>query len=342
MYMWLVLVTCAAWGLLFSRARAANRWKLVAYTLCLIAMVYSHPLGLLMVAALGLAPLIFRQTLQISWRGWFMTQFAVFLSVAPWMGQYLDHAPESTSGLLPIRFLLGMPIGFIGGNFMVLLVCLLLIAYGLFKRDGEGSERARLGLDHPCASISLLIWIVVPTLLLYTYSRLAHPIFGPARYTLFVGPAYLLLVARGLGKLPWPLGLATALAGVMLSGAMLISDVYRPGLKADWRDLAAYLDQRDPGAVIAVISAEHSGNTEVETARYYLARDRIVAPWSDGLPALPGGQKPTWAAIGLDAGRPVRELPHTLTSDKQIRESIDFARLRLMRIDFHQRATSAE
>ena len=123
MYMWLVLVTCLAWGLLFSYARSPRLWKLVLYGLTLIAIVYSQPLGLLMVGALGMASLLFRQAFQISWRGWLCTHLAVVLAVAPWVGQYLDHAPESTSGLLPLRYLLGMPIGFIGGNFAVLFVC---------------------------------------------------------------------------------------------------------------------------------------------------------------------------------------------------------------------------
>ena len=37
--------------------------------------------------------------------------------VVPWIPRYLDHPPEFLSGPLPFRFLLGTPIGFIGGNF---------------------------------------------------------------------------------------------------------------------------------------------------------------------------------------------------------------------------------
>ena len=64
MYMWLVLVTCLAWGLLFSHSLSPRPWKLVLYGLTLVAIVYSHPLGLLMVGALGLASVLFRQSFQ--------------------------------------------------------------------------------------------------------------------------------------------------------------------------------------------------------------------------------------------------------------------------------------
>ncbi len=219
MYMWLVLVTCLAWGLLFSHARSPRPWRLVLYGLSLIAISYSHPLGLLMVGSLGMASVFFREAFQISWRAWLYTHLAAVLAVAPWVCQYLDHAPESTSGLLPLRYLLGMPIGFIGGNSAVLFVCLVLIAFGLCRVQRREQGERRFDLKNPAPSISLLIWLLVPPLLLYTYSRVAHPIFGPARYTVFVGPAYLLLVARGLEKLPWPLALAAASAGAILSGS---------------------------------------------------------------------------------------------------------------------------
>ena len=245
------MVTCLAWGLLFSHAQKPQVWKLAVYGLSLVAIVYSHPLGLLMVAALAVTSFLFRHAFQVSWRHWLYTQVGVVLAVAPWVGRYIDHPPESTTGPLPIRYLLGMPIGFIGGNFIILFVCSLVIVYGLFTIRGQDLGRIRVMLTCPTASISLLIWLMVPSFLLYIYSFIAHPIFGPARYTLFVGPAYLILVARGLGKLPWLLGLTAAAGGAIFSCAMLMSDVYRPDLKADWKDLAAYLDRRDPGAEIA-------------------------------------------------------------------------------------------
>src|SRR5262249_1770725 len=104
--------------------------------------------------------------------------------------------------------------------------------------------------------------------------------FGPARYTVFVAPAFLVLVAVGLTSSPawarYPLALALAVASL----AALPSLVYDPELKADWRDFAselAAMPTRGP-IVVVVGSADPARNVEVETARYYLPADcRAIA-----------------------------------------------------------------
>ena len=179
MYAWLVLVTCLGWGLLFSQRRSPRIGNLVLYGLALMAIAYSHPLGLLMVGALGLASFLHRRAFQVSWRSWLITHLAVAAAVMPWVGKYLDHAPESTTGLLSLRFLLGMPIGFIGGNFVTLLACSLLIACGLCGLQRRDNGGFRIVPEPAAPSISLLIWLLVPPVVLYVYSRVAHPIFGP-------------------------------------------------------------------------------------------------------------------------------------------------------------------
>ncbi len=336
MYMWLVLLTCLAWGPLFSRATVG--WKLSLYGLSMVALIYSHPLGLLMAAALALAVWVFRHAFAISWRQWWLTHLLAGLAVAPWVGHYLDHPPESTSGLLSIRYLLGLPIGFIGGNFAVLFVCFLIIMFGLLEsRRNQQHPAIGSGVDPTIAALCLLIWLIVPPALLYIYSRLWHPIFGPSRYTLFVGPAYLLLVGRGMARLAWPLAIAAGVASAILSGAMLQSDVYRPGIKADWRDVAAYLQERDPDAVVAVISAEKSGITELETARYYFGPDRLVLSWPIDTSDKGNHPDPRWVAVGLrEQGGPSGPLPAALTAEGVIQETVDFARIRLMKIDRHE------
>ena len=61
------------------------------------------------------------------------------------------------------------------------------------------------------APVFLLLWLILPPSALYLYSLAAQPIFGPARYTVFVAPAYLILVALGLNATPPPLRYALAL-----------------------------------------------------------------------------------------------------------------------------------
>ena len=249
------------------------------------------------------------------------------------MGQYLNHGPESTTGLLPLKFLLGMPIGFIGGNSTVLLACLLLIAYGLSGVQRRVHEPVQVVLEHGVASSLLLIWLVIPPFLLYSYSYVAYPIFGPARYTLFVGPAYLLLVAHGLSKLPWSLSVTAAAIGAVLSGIMLLDEVYRPDRYTDWKSVAAYLNWRDPSAIVNVITTGPFDNTELETARYYFGPGRVVIPWLDEPADLMSRQSSMWVSISLQDGRPMHVLPAAFTRDKPIREIVDFSRVRLMRVD---------
>ena len=337
MYALLVLITCFGWGLLFSHGRSPKRWKCALYGLLLVAIAYSHPLGLLMVCTLGLASLLNRQAFQFSWKKWQVIHLTVAMAVTPWVGQYLNHTPESTSGLLSLRFLFGMPIAFIGGNFAILVVCLLLIVYGLveFRRSENGN--LHLHFEHLPSFISISLWLVVPPLVLYVYSRVGHPIFGPARYTLYVGPAYLILVSRGLAKLPWLAGIAMAGAGAVVSGTMLLTDVYRSDLKADWRGASAYLSRHDSSALVAVMAPTSSIDTELATARYYLVPPiRSVIAWSSQPSEFLRSKNSVWLAIGLRRGRPEVELPAILADDKFIGNVVEFSGLRLIRIGFNR------
>ncbi len=163
------------------------------YGLCLVALVSPRTLPRLVDDryALGLATLFDRQgRFGFPWRAWFLTHLAAGLAVLPWMSQYIDHAPELITGPLSLRFLLGMPIAFIGGNSAVLLVCVLLIGYGLGSLRRREQGGVRVVLERAASFVPILIWLIVPPLFLYVYSLVAHPIFE-ARYTLFVGPAVL-------------------------------------------------------------------------------------------------------------------------------------------------------
>jgi mannosyltransferase len=333
MYALLVLITCLAWGSLFAHARTPRPRWLVLYGLCLAALVYTHPLGLLMMGALALASLLFRRAFSLPMRSWLITHLAAALAAVPWLARYYGREPESVTGPLPLRFLLGVPIGFIGGNFFVLGLAGLLIVHGLFRVERGVHSGWPIKWSDPAMSGSLLNWLLVPPVVLYAYSRLGYPIFGPARYTLFVGPAYLILVARGLAKLPLPLGLAAAAGGAVLSGAMLLDTVFRPDLKADWRAAAAYLDGRDPTAVVAVISADPARNVEYESARYYFRPGRVVIPCPDRLGELLRKTTDLWVSIGLRDGRTVGLLPGELRNAEPNREIVEFPGLRLMRVD---------
>ncbi|MFO0950692.1 MAG: glycosyltransferase family 39 protein [Isosphaeraceae bacterium] len=326
MYAWLVLVTTFAWDALFAlRApNEPNARRLALYATALAAMVYSHPLGLLMAGTLGMASLAFRRDFGLTWRSWLVVHAAAGLLVAVWLPRFFDHPPESTVGRLPVRFLLGLPIGYLGGNFLTLAVFLGVIAVGLIRDREDRPERV--------STSCLLLWLTVPPLILYAYSLVSHPIFGPERYTLYVGPAYLILLGRGLASLPrWPSWCVAALA-FGLAAWTLPGRAYSPDLKADWRAAAAYLREADPPAkgVVLVASADPLHNVEVEAARYYLEPSRPVLP----LPEPPAGTivsadaPRVWVAVGVRQGKPVRSLPDDWSRSR----SVDLDGLRLFAV----------
>ena len=114
------------------------------------------------------------------------------------------------------------------------------------------------------------------------------PVFGPSRYTLYTAPAYLILVAQGLARLPLLTRACVAVALALLIVLELGATVYAPGLKADWRafstELAARM-ARSPGTEVTVFvkSSDPVRNKEIQTARYYLpGRAGIVPPGGRG------------------------------------------------------------
>ena len=83
-----------------------------------------------MIAAHGLAYLLVRRGLMLTLRSWLLIQFAVVLAILPWLGRYLDHGTDYPMPRYSLRFLLGVPIEYIGGNSLVLLACLAIIGLG--------------------------------------------------------------------------------------------------------------------------------------------------------------------------------------------------------------------
>jgi mannosyltransferase len=143
---------------------------------------------------------------------------------------------------------------------------------------GRESVRSKL-----TENVVLLAWMAVPPVLMYGYSYFFQPIFGPPRYHLFIAPAYLILLAHGLCKLPaivrWP----AAAAGFVLSMSLISAGVYDRALKSDWRGLARWLEQQGragergvPVTIVVHPSDPRFPRDQVEAARYYLAPRHVV------------------------------------------------------------------
>jgi mannosyltransferase len=298
MYAWLVLLTCLSWLAVFSFRRSAAPVLCVAYWLILSSLVYSHPLGLFMVAAHGIAYLLVRHALKLKLGWWLTIQIAVILTVAPWLPRYLDHGTDYPMPRYSIRFLLAVPLEYVGGNGIALLVCLAIVAVGLLSREGLMTKLSE--------KVVLLVWTAVPPVLMYVYSYFFQPIFGPPRYHLFIAPAYLILLAHGLSRLPafvrWP----AAAAGLFLSMSLLSAGVYDRSLKSDWRGLAQWLEQQGrAGAmksqltIVVHPSDPRFPRDQVEAARYYLAPEHVVVLAGESAEAGAAEQATTYDAYCL-------------------------------------------
>lgn len=265
MYSLLVLLSTLAWWLVSTRPLAAHRGWVAFYVVVLVLLGLCHPLGLLMIAALALASWFERSRLGWSAVGWLLTHLAAGVVLLGWLPFYLDHEPESLQDRPGLKFLMAFPLEYIGGNRWCLLPFVGFMAWGAW--------RDRLSL----ATSALWIWLLLAPVVLYVYSLVGYPIFGPSRYHLFVAPAYLLLVARGITSCSWKIATPGVLLAFTLAWASLPARVYASDLKADWRSAADWLRsdvettrEKRPLAILVIAPDPTHPATELFTARYYL------------------------------------------------------------------------
>jgi mannosyltransferase len=318
MYALLVMITCVCWRLLLALRRSYGTAKAVAYGLSLTALVYTHPLGLLMGVTVALAGLIELRACFGTLKRWLVVHLGVFFLVLPWIRNYVDHRPESLSGRLPLRFLLGTPVGFVGGNFLVMIGLVSLIAFGVARHvlDRGPEGRWRIVRERWETPGLLLLWLIVPPTALYLYSLVSYPLFGPARYTVFVAPAYLIMIAWGLRQLRAGARYPIALGLVIVSAVAMGPTVYAPDLKADWRDfstaVAESMAARGGDKVLVIVaSADPLRNVEVETARYYLPVRCTAIASEEATPERlgPTAAGEVYFAVGSRQGKPVSPVP---------------------------------
>jgi hypothetical protein len=199
----------------------------------------------------------------------------------------MDHGTDYPMPRQAIRFLFAVPIEYVGGNSAVLGLCLAIVVSGLLKRESIG-RRSPLSFDFSPENLVFMTWAAMPPIFMYCYSYLSQPIFGPPRYHLFIAPAYLILLAHGLTRLPsvirWPLLAGGAALSVSLGAH------YQQVQKTDWRGLNSWLEDpknestagkltRGTATIVVHPSDSRFPREQLEAARYYLSpRFRVIAP----------------------------------------------------------------
>ena len=204
-------------------------------------------------------------------------------------------------------------------------------------------DRSTLVFKPSVQSVSLLIWLVLP-------------------------PAAFVHLLSGLASYFWTIALHlvcwTRILAVSSSRIVEIALVSRHHCRDRWCGSFRYhvgstmsivrtdtptgrvqlliLTSASPPQLVAVITQGAFGHTELETARYYFKPRHLVIPWTEPPADLMNHQGPVWVSISVQDGHPMVKLPAVLTTGKLVQEVVDFSRLRLMRVDFHQTSAAGE
>jgi hypothetical protein len=226
----------AAASFFFVKSPTYARAALLA--VCGLALVYSHPFGTLnwIAIAIGISPNILLSS-DFRRRGvfpWIIANAAIAVGFLPWALILLQRARAIGGDFwLPYPshdFIHGEIISLIGGGRIVAVPLLIgvVVAFRSNFRD----------------SVVLICWAVVPIGLALIESLVSVHIFM-ARYFIGTLPALFTLFALGvahlLSRLRWP----TAVAAVLILGAVIIGNLGhpKPG-RGDWRTTAAYVQGR--------------------------------------------------------------------------------------------------
>ncbi len=143
----------------------------------------------------------------------------------------------------------------------------------------QRASPARAGLQEGRIGdvLALWAWILVPIVGLYLIS-LRLPIFVD-RYLIWVGPAFYILIARGLDQIRrrWLAVLVVCLVLMMwLNGRGIVQQCTRP-VKSDFRAAAEYVrEHRQPGE----LALFHISYVRYTFEYYY----GDASPWADGIP----------------------------------------------------------
>lgn len=317
MYSMLVLAACLAWAALFAMRKSATWWKVAWLVAAETALLYLHPLGAFMVIALAVGYAIDLPITRLRPRRWMISQAAVAIAISPWISRYLDHPPDSRTPPLSLGRYLDWPRYFTGGGTPAVVVAGLVIAWvivaGLWRKEVHASRTAAL----------LASWLIIPAALLIGYSAVRHPLFGPSRYLLFAGPAFLLMLAAGIQRLRPACRRVAVPAFSAIALASLPNAVYDGRLKPEWRQAADIVSRVDPSAPVFVLAREP--HIYFPTLRYYLTAAGQVRP-ADSL--ADGGSPDTVWCVG-DSIDGLRVVPDVLSSKYVEERAWRFDRLTL-------------
>ncbi|RME60330.1 MAG: hypothetical protein D6790_09435 [Caldilineae bacterium] len=300
-----VLTLLSTWSWLKAMQRGGP-WRWLTYLLVTSISIYTHLMTALILPVHFVWFLLVHPLNRRRWLGYGLTASGFVLPYIPliwWQWHYLTTLDYQTGySFTPfvdvVRVLLLDHTGLaLAGLDLVWTVPVLFLALaGLLVGPGEFTEPAPedgLAALRGVRRVTMLaVWLLLPVLLIHGVS-LIKPIFVD-RYVIWIGPAFLILVALGLRVLAHSGGRAAYLLGVLLT-VFLIGLWLRNGWvqthtpnKTQLREAVHYIAERRTPEQVLILQIPHAHYAY----RYYTSdfgedpfedSDARLEPWAEGL-----------------------------------------------------------
>lgn len=262
-YSLMVLLALSSWLLLLRGIEGGRRADWALWVACCDLLTLTHVYGYFVIAAEG-AFAVARLTVHAGGRRfgreWIVATGALVLLCLPGVALAVRKAGEVGRDFwIPepgLRSLAKTGVLFSGSVPLLALFAIAAVPAFLFlraKREG-GAHAGRDGTASPRAAVTLsVLWLSAPVLLPFALSFVVAPIYWP-KYAIAASPAWYLLAALGLARLPArrAVPFVAALPIVFLSALALAGWYRSPGWEP-WRDVVAQIEaEARPGDVVLI------------------------------------------------------------------------------------------
>lgn len=251
-YAFFLAATTSSFYFYVRALRNGGRHLWVGYVLCTLVMLYSHYYALFLCLAQNLHAVWFYRHHTTVMRNWRQAQLFVVVGFAPWLIGFLRdiydtlYANPGIIGFIPrptpatlVELLRGYVAFWTHPWWLWLFVALAML--GLIPvtaarpassqpkkprqlRIGQ-FRRWHLKLDDPERTALLLLWLSCPILIPFVLSLFIKPFLWP-RYTIAAVPAFYILIAWGVRRLPAPTLQTLALVLIAVASALSLRNYY--------------------------------------------------------------------------------------------------------------------
>lgn len=296
-YALLVLLVTLSSYLFVLELEQPSRAHRIGYVLASVLAVYAQYMAVFVLLVQLVSLLAVRRRAAFT-REWTLVALAVIVLCAPEVLFAARAGSSPISWLSPptLGSLVHLPGDEAGSNLIALLL-ILLAGYGLLRGL---AVRERFGVGF------VALWLLLPPIIDFVVSRLVQPLFLDY-YLIIVLPAFMLLAAAGLIRLPGvPIRVAVLAVLIILAGIKVAAWYRQPSVEG-FRDATAYIvGHQSPGdRIIYYPEGALKGPTSGVTYYEQLAGARGPTPLAFALGQAPPAGAPRIWLVMRDSDVPV-------------------------------------